>query len=150
MPLAIPMRGRMVHEHDGSTELQTYGVRPEEVIYSVSRADLNRVLIEAAAALPNVQFRFGQLCLGLAPGKNALELRDEATGRIYHTASQPTIATDGAGSAVRDSLLAREVAHVREEPLEHDYKELHHSAARRQARDGSERACTSGRAAASC
>ncbi len=51
MPLAIPMRGRMVHEHDGTTELQMYGVRPEEVIYSVSRADLNRVLIEAAACL---------------------------------------------------------------------------------------------------
>ena len=51
MPLAIPMRGRMVHEHDGTTELQMYGVRPEEVIYSVSRADLNRVLIDAAAAL---------------------------------------------------------------------------------------------------
>src|SRR5262245_24374838 len=31
MPLAIPMRGRMVHEHDGSAELQLYGVRPEEV-----------------------------------------------------------------------------------------------------------------------
>src|SRR5689334_17819693 len=36
MPLAIPMRGRMVHELDGSAELQPYGVRPEEVIYSVS------------------------------------------------------------------------------------------------------------------
>ena len=30
MPLAIPMRGRMVHEHDGATALQMYGVRPEE------------------------------------------------------------------------------------------------------------------------
>src|SRR6185295_12277501 len=37
---------------------------------------------------------------------------------------QPTIATDGAGSAVRDSLVAREVASVREEPLDHDYKQL--------------------------
>jgi kynurenine 3-monooxygenase len=124
MPLAIPMRGRMVHEHDGAAELQPYGVRPEEIIYSVSRADLNRVLIEAAAALPNVAFRFGQQCLGLAPGKSVPELRDEASGRIYHAAALPTIATDGAGSALRDSLLAREIASVREEPLEHDYKEL--------------------------
>ena len=124
MPLAIPMRGRMVHEHDGSTELQMYGVRPEEVIYSVSRGDLNRVLITAAAELPNVTFHFGQLCLGLAHEKTVLELRDEATGRIHHTVAQPSIATDGGGSAVRDSLVAREVAHVREEPLDHDYKEL--------------------------
>ncbi|HET9475719.1 MAG TPA: NAD(P)/FAD-dependent oxidoreductase [Steroidobacteraceae bacterium] len=124
MPLAIPMRGRMVHEHDGSAELQMYGVRPEEVIYSVSRADLNRALIEAAANLPGVEFNFGRLCLGLAHEKSVLEFRDEASGRIYHAAATPSIATDGAGSAVRDSLLAREVATVREEPLEHDYKEL--------------------------
>jgi len=124
MPLAIPMRGRMVHEHDGTAALQMYGVRPEEIIYSVSRADLNRVLIEAAAALPGVEFEFGQLCLGLAHEKSVLELRDEVTGRIHHTAAQPTVATDGAGSAVRDSLLAREVSMVREAPLDHDYKEL--------------------------
>jgi kynurenine 3-monooxygenase len=124
MPLAIPMRGRMVHEHDGSAALQVYGVRPEEVIYSVSRAELNRVLIDAAAELPNVEFRFQQLCLGLAHEKSVLEFRDEATGRIYHAPAQPSFATDGGGSAVRDSLLTREVASVREEPLEHDYKEL--------------------------
>ena len=124
MQFAIPMRGRMVHEHDGAAALQPYGVRPEEVIYSVSRGDLNRTLIEAAAELPNLEFHFGQLCLGLAHEKNVLEMRDETTGRIYHIAAQPSIATDGAGSEVRESMLAREVASVREEPLDHDYKEL--------------------------
>jgi kynurenine 3-monooxygenase len=118
------MRGRMVHEHDGAAELQLYGVRPEEVIYSVSRADLNRTLIEAAAELPGVELHFGQLCLGLAHEKNVLEMRDEATGRIYHAAAQPSIATDGAGSPIRESLVARDVSIVREEPLDHDYKEL--------------------------
>jgi kynurenine 3-monooxygenase len=124
MRFAIPMRGRMVHEHDGAAALQPYGVRPDEVIYSVSRADLNRTLIEAAAEHPNVTLRFGQLCLGLAHEKSVLELRDESTGRIYHAAEQPSIATDGAGSPVRDSLAARDVSVVREEPLDHDYKEL--------------------------
>jgi kynurenine 3-monooxygenase len=124
MRFAIPMRGRMVHEYDGTAALQLYGVRPEEVIYSVSRADLNRTLIEAAAELPNVELHFGQLCLGLAHEKNVLEMRDETTGRIYHIAEQPSFATDGAGSEVRDSLVERQVAQVREEPLDHDYKEL--------------------------
>jgi kynurenine 3-monooxygenase len=124
MRFAIPMRGRIVHEHDGAAALQLYGVRPEEVIYSVSRAELNRLLIEAAGELPNVEFHFGQLCLGLAHEKNVLEMRDEATGHIHHAAAHPSIATDGAGSAVRDALVAREVATVREEPLDHDYKEL--------------------------
>jgi len=124
MSLAIPMRGRMVHEHDGSAGLQMYGVRPEEVIHSISRADLNRRLIEVAAQLPGVDFQFGQLCFGFAHDKDVLELRDEATGRIHHAAAQPTIATDGAGSAVRAALQEREIATVREVPLDHDYKEL--------------------------
>lgn len=124
MPITIPMRGRMVHEHDGAAALQMYGVRPEEVIYSVSRTALNRALIEEAAAQPNVSLHFGQLCLGLAHDRDVLEFREEATGRIHHCAAQPTIATDGGGSAVRDSLVAREVAVVREDPLDHDYKEL--------------------------
>jgi len=124
MKFAIPMRGRMVHEHDGAAALQLYGVRPDEVIYSVARSELNRVLIEAADEMPNVAFRFGQLCLGLAHEKNVLELRDEVTGHIYHADAQPSIATDGAGSAVRDALVAREVATVREELLDHEYKEL--------------------------
>jgi kynurenine 3-monooxygenase len=62
--------------------------------------------------------------LGLAHDREVFEFRDETTGRISHCAAQPTIATDGAGSAVRDSLVAREVASVREEPLDHDYKQL--------------------------
>ena len=124
MRFAIPMRGRMVHEHDGHAELQPYGVRPEEVIYSVDRAQLNRALVRAAAAYPNVELRFRQLCLGLTAERNTLEMRDEGTGRIYHTAHLPSIATDGAGSAVRDSLVAQEISDVREEPLDHDYKEL--------------------------
>ncbi len=124
MPFAIPMRGRLVHEHDGSAELQMYGVRPEEVIYSISRADLNSTLIQAASELPGVEFHFGQLCLGLAHEKNLLEMRDAVTGHIYHLPAQPSIATDGAGSDVRESLVARQATTVREEPLEHDYKEL--------------------------
>jgi len=124
MRFAIPMAGRMVHEHDGRAELQRYGVRPEEVIYSVSRSQLNRTLIRAAATYPNVQFKFRQLCLGIAPGRNTLEMRDESTGGIYQTERLPSIATDGAGSAVRDSMVSLEVSDVREEPLDHDYKEL--------------------------
>jgi kynurenine 3-monooxygenase len=123
-PLTIPMLGRMVHEHDGAAALQRYGVRPEEVIYSVSRAALNRVLIEAADEFPNVELRFGQKSLGLAAGNHAIELLDEKTGRIYTAPSMPGVATDGAGSPLRHALVARGLSRVREDLLDHDYKEL--------------------------
>src|ERR1051325_5802391 len=57
-PLLIPMRGRMVHERSGTASLQPYGQRADEVIYSVSRAALNHVLIEEAARHPQVTIRF--------------------------------------------------------------------------------------------
>src|SRR5262245_58678756 len=63
-PLLIPMRGRMIHERSGASALQPYGQREDEVIYSVGRAALNRVLIEEAARYQGVTIRFDQISLG--------------------------------------------------------------------------------------
>ena len=45
-PLLIPMNGRMLHSIDGQTELQTYGQRPHEVIYSVSRTEVKFIVVD--------------------------------------------------------------------------------------------------------
>jgi len=129
-PLLIPMRGRMVHERSGQAQLQPYGQREHEVIWSVGRADLNRVLIEEAARHARVAVRFNQLCLGADVASGRLRLRDEAGGGEYQVELAPTIATDGAGSLVRASLAAAGLVAVREEWLDHDYKELTVPAAR--------------------
>lgn len=123
-PLLIPMRGRMVHSLSGETQLQPYGQRQDEVIYSVSRADLNRLLIEEAARHPQVQLRFRHACLAALPDSGMLRFRDEATGTERDVPIEPTFATDGAGSAVRSSLARAGLITVREDRLDHDYKEL--------------------------
>jgi len=123
-PLLIPMRGRMVHDRGGAVALQPYGQREHEVIYSVGRADLNRVLIEAAAQQGNVSVHFDQQCLRADLGTGHLSFRDGVSGREYPLPLAPTIATDGAGSALRASLAAAQLLRVREEWLDHDYKEL--------------------------
>jgi len=104
--------------------LHPYGQREHEVISSVGRADLNRVLIEAAARHVNVSVHFNQQCLRADVGRGRLSLRDGARGGDYELPLAPTIATDGAGSAVRTSLAAAALMRVREEWLDHDYKEL--------------------------
>jgi kynurenine 3-monooxygenase len=123
-PLMIPMRGRMIHERSGATVLQPYGQRDDEIIYSVSRGELNRVLIEEAARHQDVTIRFNQTCLAADPTQNLLRFRNEVSGAQYSVELTPTIATDGAGSAVRGSLAATNLLSVREEWLDHDYKEL--------------------------
>lgn len=123
-PLLIPMRGRRIHPVGGETQLQPYGQRQGEVIHSVGRADLNRALIEEAARYPGVRLRFRQTCLAALPEAAALRFRDEQSGRVYEVPAQPAFATDGAGSAVRSSLARRGSIEVREDRLDHDYKEL--------------------------
>lgn len=123
-PLLIPMRGRMIHERSGATTLQPYGQREDEVIYSVGRSELNKVLIEEAARHQDVTIRFNQTCLGVDPTQNVLRFRNEVSGAQYSVELTPTIATDGAGSAVRNSLAAANLLNVREDWLDHDYKEL--------------------------
>jgi kynurenine 3-monooxygenase len=123
-PLLIPMRGRMIHSLSGETQLQPYGQRQEEIIYSVSRSDLNRVLIEEAARNPRVRLRFRQTCLAALPETGALRLRDENTGSVSDVPIAATFASDGAGSNIRSSLARAGLISVREDRLDHDYKEL--------------------------
>jgi kynurenine 3-monooxygenase len=124
LPMLIPMRGRMLHEIDGRTSLLLYGQRANEVIYSAGRGALNRLLLEAAARLPDVALRFNQACIAVDTAANTLRLRDTLSGAEHETGLAPTIAADGAGSAVRESLAAAGLLAEREEPLDHDYKEL--------------------------
>jgi len=123
-PLLIPMRGRMVHDRAGATTLHPYGQRDEEVIYSVGRAALNRLLIEEATQHAGVTVRFNQTCLGAFPARDTLRFRDVNTSSDHDVPLTPTIATDGAGSAIRSSLASAGHLTVREEFLDHDYKEL--------------------------
>ncbi|HLJ38275.1 MAG TPA: FAD-dependent oxidoreductase, partial [Steroidobacteraceae bacterium] len=95
-PLTIEMRGRMVHELSGSAALQPYGQRPNEVIYSVGRADLNRVLIEEALRHAGVTVRFSHQACGVDLGRDRLRLRELASGAEHEVPLAPTIATDGA------------------------------------------------------
>jgi kynurenine 3-monooxygenase len=122
-PLLIEMQGRMIHDRSGDTKMLPYGWKPGEVIHSVGRAALTRLLVEAAARYPNVTLNFGQSCIGASATDDILRFRDE-NGDDYDVPLTPTIGTDGAGSVLRTSLAADGFLKAREELLDHDYKEL--------------------------
>jgi kynurenine 3-monooxygenase len=123
-PLLIAMRGRMLHDRFGELELQPYGRTQQEVIYSVDRAALNCALLDEVTRHPQVDVKFEQTCLGANLDADALSFQDHPSGLIYEKPLTPAIAADGAGSAVRVSLAAAHAISAREEPLDHDYKEL--------------------------
>src|ERR1700759_4183455 len=98
-PLLVPMRGRMIHERSGRIYLQPYGQRADEVIYSVGRAALNRVLVEEATSHAAVTVRFQQTCIGVHPAKAVLRLRNELSGVDYEVGLTGTFAADRGCSA---------------------------------------------------
>lgn len=119
---AVPMRGRMIHSIAGETKLLPYSGRPGEYINSVSRAGLNIALMNEAEKYANVQLVFNSRCAELDPKSGEITFESGRTAR-----ADTVIATDGAGSAVRNAMLHGGVERFdfSQRWLEHGYKELH-------------------------
>jgi kynurenine 3-monooxygenase len=122
-PSLVTMRGRMLHETGKPDQFNRYGQRDHEVIWSVSRATLTTLLVEAAAMLPNLRLRFDQQCLGYRGG-GRLVMRDLRENREYELAAERVVGADGAGSTLRHALAELRGFAVTEARLPHDYKEL--------------------------
>ncbi|MEX0707921.1 MAG: NAD(P)/FAD-dependent oxidoreductase [Woeseia sp.] len=122
--LLVPMRGRMIHHPDGSTELQPYGQRAHEVIYSVSRAELNRILLNHAEQNFGVDFQFGCAAGGYDTETASLRLANADSGEEHVLDTAPLIAADGAGSVVRRAYDSASHIAPTEQLLPHGYKEL--------------------------
>lgn len=118
---AVMMRGRMVHFEDGSEQLQRYGKDDSEVIWSVSRGELNLILIDAAqAAGARLHFdrRLDDVDFDSRVATFLGELRE-------HThAFQALVGADGAGSTLRSQMAMHAGLGERLEWLGHGYKEL--------------------------
>ena len=121
-PIAVMMRGRMVHARDGKTELLRYGRDDTEVIWSVNRGSLNMALLDAAEAA-GARIHFDQRLASVDWNKSTLQLCDEAGTTREHVAPL-VIGADGAGSALRAAMANAIDLGERFEPLDHGYKEL--------------------------
>ena len=117
---AVPMYGRMIHSISGETKLLPYSGRKGECINSVSRAGLNIALINEAEKYNGVQFHFDERCIDFDCGTGEAMFE---TG--LSLSADTVIATDGAGSAVRQAM-ERQLPHLESSSLflEHGYKEL--------------------------
>ena len=111
MKIAIPMRGRMIHDIEGKTSFLPYGQKEDEVIYAASRGLLNKVLLEAVGSCNNVNIIFNE----------TLTVPD-----IEKLKAEAVIAADGAWSVVRKAMLETvQNFDYSQSFQEYGYKELH-------------------------
>lgn len=122
--IIIPMKGRMLHDEHGQTQLVPYGQRPHEVIYSVSRGELNKLLMTAAEATGKVRIVFDTGIEQIDFATQRIRLKHEQTGNSHDEPFELLIGADGGGSMVRKAIDKLHGAASVEEKLFHSYKEL--------------------------
>jgi kynurenine 3-monooxygenase len=121
--IIIPMKGRMIHSVAGDITFQPYGKDASEVIYSISRAELNMALISAAEA-EGTKIHFQQRCTGIDLKSGVVGLRDEQTGEETTLESDVAIGCDGSASALRAEMLKLNRFNFSQQYLDYGYKEL--------------------------
>ncbi len=120
--IAIPMYKRIMHDVDGNLTEQPYGT-PDQAIYSVSRVELNILLMKLAEE-HGAKLHFNEKCtdanleLGKAIFQNTLD-------NIHKTISSDLlIGADGAFSAIRKKMISQYAHKYEYNEIAHDYKEL--------------------------
>src|SRR5947209_6635888 len=104
--IIIPMKGRMMHSLQSQLTFQPYGKNESEVINSISRAELNIALMNAAEQ-QGVKIHFQQRCTGIDFRSGKLHLRDEEGGGDSTIDAGVVIGCDGSASAIRSEMLKR-------------------------------------------
>jgi len=122
--ISIPMYGRMIHSITGDLSFQRYGKDDSEYINAVSRAELNRSLMDLAEKNSSVKIHFNQRCSGIDFKNTEISFQDDISGESDKVKSDIVIATDGATSAVRMEMLKIPRFNFSQEYENYGYKEL--------------------------
>ena len=119
---ALPMTGRMIHDAEGAQEFQPYSSDGDRGINSISRGELNAVLLDAAERLPSVNLHFDHRLTALDIDAHTLSFAGP-DGPV-DVSADAIIGADGAFSVVRRAMQGRDGFDFSQDYLSHSYKEL--------------------------
>ena len=124
--ICIPMYGRLMHDKDGNTFSSNYSGRENEYINSISRGDLNSILLDEAEKHENVNIHFNKKCENIDIENNIASFEDNKTKENFFIKADVIFGGDGAGSSLRKSYLSERkfLFSYSQNYLNHGYKEL--------------------------
>lgn len=121
--IGIPMKGRTIHNPDGSLAFQPYG-KEHQANYSVSRGGLNCLLMDMAEK-NGVKFFFNERCTTIDLKNSTAFFENAETKKISSLGSERIFGTDGAFSSVRLAMqTSTDRFNYSQSYLDHGYKEL--------------------------
>jgi len=120
--IAIPMYKRIMHDINGNLSEQAYGT-PGQAIYSVSRAELNAIMMEMAEK-NGATINCNQKCVNIDFETASATFEDTNTLQKKTISSDLVIGADGAFSVVRSQMTKRDRHQFSQHYIEHAYKEL--------------------------
>jgi kynurenine 3-monooxygenase len=121
--VAIPMRGRMMHDLKGELTFLAYG-KEGQFINSISRTGLNIVLMDEAEK-NGVNLFFNHRCTNIDFEKTSLTLQAIGAASSQTFDFDVIIGADGAFSAVRSAMQITDRFNYQQHYIDHGYKELH-------------------------
>ncbi len=124
--ICIPMYGRLMHDTKGKTFASNYSGRKGEYINSISRGDLNGILLTEAEKHENVNIHFNSKCTSVDIEKTVANFKSYTTKEEFSVNAGIIFGTDGAGSILRKSyyLERKFLFSYSQNYLTHGYKEL--------------------------
>ncbi|TMM29428.1 FAD-dependent monooxygenase [Polaribacter aestuariivivens] len=124
--ICIPMFGRLMHDKEGKTFSSNYSGRENEYINSISRGDLNAILLDEAEKHENVNIYFNKKCKKVDIEKNIAHFKDYQTKEEFPVIADVIFGADGAGSSLRKSYISERkfLFSYSQNYLNHGYKEL--------------------------
>lgn len=123
LAITVPVTGRMMHSREGELTYQPYGKDDTECNYSISRAELNMLLMDIAEK-EGVEIKFDSPCVSVN-SKNKSAIFETNKIEAKHDFDL-LFGTDGAASVVRKELIKTlgDKAEESMELIDSDYKEL--------------------------
>ena len=122
MKISIPMYKRIMHDMEGNLSEQPYG-NQEQAIYSVSRAQLNVLMMEMAEK-NGATLHFNEKCVGANLEEAIATFENTKTATKQEISADLLIGADGSLSAVREQMVKKYQHDYEYNEIEHDYKEL--------------------------
>lgn len=124
--ISIPMYGRAIHMPDRNVGIYPYSGRPGEYINSISRSQLNEVLLDKFEAIGGQHLHFRKSCSGVDFINKTVNFHDNVTDGMISVGYDYLFGTDGAASKVRQELFSIPYfSHsFQQEFLDYGYKEL--------------------------